>query len=54
MTMHIGSTMTRRRIVDRDPYQHETKPWPRWKVVAGSIAVAVAILIACALVAVGL
>ena len=52
MTMHIGSTMTRRRIVDRDPYQHETKPWPRWKVVVGSIAVALAFIFAAVVLAV--
>ncbi len=50
--MNLGASMTRRRIVDRDSYQQESKPWPWWKYVLGSLAVAVFILLGAVIVGV--
>ena len=43
--MNIGATLLRRRIVDRDAYQQESKPWPWWKYAVGTMGVAAFILV---------
>ena len=50
--MNIGATMVRKRVVDRDTYQQETKPWPWWKMILGSLAVAAALIFAAVVIAV--